>query len=772
MGPPAAARRSFLLGGIVAGLLVLAAGVTLAGIFLPEWRQGQPREEAFYRERFRVLAGQAGFSLEPGVPGVRLATRGPEQFETFRSLGDEGEEWLLANRAAIRVQVVHGVRGPGAWGHGRLVVDFSFDGVPQLLIWSEPRLTSPFKAEESRRLLPLADRVAPLLLAPGERLGPRRQEAMIAFDRMVYPIQGGKSRQEHLSVFTAQTVLALRQPGGPADPRDTAAGSFLDRTYSLVWREILSFLALAGLFVILLGGARISVGNGFWLTLAALLTLRPGAGIPVGPEWLPPVLAGFVGLRIFLLWSCGESLLRSADPSFTTSLDALLAARLGPRGGRALVTGFGFGAGLAGLGLALLSLARVLPGVWLERASPALPLFRAYASPVAAGITLAGGVALVLAFSMRLVPLRWVPAVAALAAALLFQPLPVRPFPAGLAASVLFTGPLVWILRRFGLTVLLTASLVSFLLPAAAFSLRYLDWLGGSFAATACLAAVLLLLGVMGLSRPAAAESQRLAPPGFVRRLEMERRMKHEMGLLAAMQRGLLPRTLPRVEGYELAARSVIANEAGGDLYDVLPGDDGRLWIAAGDVAGHGYSCAIALAMTKAALASLVGRGRTPAEVLGRADRVLRAAGVGAARNFTALTLLRLDPETGDGLLSNAGHPYPLLFSGGEVTELAMPGLPLGMGPPRTYENFAVRLPPGGILLFYSDGLFEAADAKDELYGFEPIREVLRGAVDRPADQILEALLADWRRHLRSARLLDDTTVLVLKRRAGAGAGS
>ena len=141
-------------------------------------------------------------------------------------------------------------------------------------------------------------------------------------------------------------------------------------------------------------------------------------------------------------------------------------------------------------------------------------------SPVAAGITLAGGIALVLAFSMRLVPLRWAPAVAALAAALLFQPLPVRPFPAGLAASVLFAGLLVWILRRFGLTVLLTASLVSFLLPAAALSLRYPDWLAGGFAATAGLAAVLLLLGVMGLSRPAAAESQRLAPPGFVRRME------------------------------------------------------------------------------------------------------------------------------------------------------------------------------------------------------------------------------------------------------------
>jgi phosphoserine phosphatase RsbU/P len=317
------------------------------------------------------------------------------------------------------------------------------------------------------------------------------------------------------------------------------------------------------------------------------------------------------------------------------------------------------------------------------------------------------------------------------------------------------------------LTALLAASLLSVLLPSALLAFRYLSWMPGSFTLAASLAVAAPLLGWLGLSRSATAEVQRLAPPAFVRRLEEERRFRNEMDLLAKMQRGLLPRTLPPIEGYELAARSVIANEAGGDLYDVLSDEDGYLWIAAGDVAGHGYSCAVAQAMTKAALASLVGRRRTPAEILQRADRVLRAAG--ARRNFTSLALLRLRPETGEALMSNAGHPYPLVLAGGEVSEVQLPSLPLGLGPPRQYENRAFHLSPGNAVIFCSDGLFEALDGEGRIYGFDRVRELLHEPVSQPAAKLLEILLADWRHHLRTAQPLDDTTVVVLRRRESEG---
>ena len=204
----------------------------------------------------------------------------------------------------------------------------------------------------------------------------------------------------------------------------------------------------------------------------------------------------------------------------------------------------------------------------------------------------------------------------------------------------------------------------------------------------------------------------------------------------------------------------------------MLSDDEGYVWIAAGDVAGHGYSCAIAQAMTKAALASLVGKRRTPAEVLQRADRVLRAAGF--TRNFTSLALLRLRPETGEALLGNAGHPYPLLVAGGAVTELEIipSSLPLGLGPPRH-----LRRPPAP----------SAPRRRPRVLLGRPVRGHRRrrpGLRLRPPARAAAATPApsrptgSWRRcsptggaTCGGAQPLDDTTFVVLKRRAGGGAG-
>ena len=247
-----------------------------------------------------------------------------------------------------------------------------------------------------------------------------------------------------------------------------------------------------------------------------------------------------------------------------------------------------------------------------------------------------------------------------------------------------------------------------------------------------------------------------------MRRLEEERRIQYEMDLLARMQIGLLPAEIPRIEGWEIAARSLLATEAGGDLYDFLLDDAGHLWIAAGDVAGHGYSCSIVHAMTTAALTSLVAPGKSPAEVLLGVDRVIRRGGT--RRNFTSLALLRLDPATGEAVYANAGHPYPLAISGGEVSEIELPGLPLGQGPERRYQELQLQVPPGGVLVFCSDGLFEAIDWSANPYGFDRPREVLRTLEDRPAAEILDTLLADWQTHVKSEAPPDDTTILVVKR--------
>jgi serine phosphatase RsbU (regulator of sigma subunit) len=248
-----------------------------------------------------------------------------------------------------------------------------------------------------------------------------------------------------------------------------------------------------------------------------------------------------------------------------------------------------------------------------------------------------------------------------------------------------------------------------------------------------------------------------------VRRLEEENRLKYEMDLLTRMQLGLLPQETPKVAGLEIAARSILATEAGGDLYDFIHDERGRLWIAAGDVSGHGYSCAIAQAMTKAGLASLVEADRTPSAVLERLDRVLR--GMSTPRTFTTLLLLRIDPATGETLVSNAGHPYPLLASHGTTTrELELPSLPLGQGPLRRYEDATVMIESGTTLVLSSDGLFEATDVNGESYGFERVHSLLPTLCRRPAAAILDAIVEHWRTHAGTSAPDDDTTLVVIKR--------
>ena len=754
---------------LLLGALTLAGGLALARLWLPEWQGTAVPDEARFVSRYQELARQAGIALEPGEPRVQLATGSSTE-------NLPGEDQYLDRYAptvdprtagrGTRVRLAHEGTLPGDPKLRELVVDLSPSGRPRGLQWATRGWgrfvsleTAPAPPERVRLLMGL-------LLSPGESIGELRPLMITGNPGYIAEIRGS-GIAEHAQIITqgGGSVYMSRRAGSLTEGLDRVKQfSFMD----LLWQgapSVFRFFAVLGLFVVLVSKGRIDVVNGAILAaLAFLASFLPSlGGSPTSGEIVTAAMwAVLQAFWIFAIWSAGESFLRASDPDFTTSLDALRVGRLGPRGGRSLLYGLSLGAALAGLELAVRAAATAIPGAWPEHYSIRLPVFSAGGSnPFNQGITLAGAILVVIAVVRRLVPPRWVPAVVVLASALLLGPLRIHPLPLELAGNLAVMALLVLFGRRFGLTTLLTASVTSFLLPAAAFSLWNPGWLPVTLAVTVGTSAGLLALGLVGLRRPEQVELERLQPPPFIRRLEEERRIKYEMDLLARMQVGLLPIHLPEIEGWEIAARSLLATEAGGDLYDFIEDDAGRLWIAAGDVAGHGYSCAIVHAMTTAALASLISPESSPAEVLQQVDRVLRRASL---RNFASLALLLLDPKTGRALLSNAGHPYPLALSNGEVSEIEISGLPLGQGPARVYEDISIQIPPGGALVFCSDGLFEAVDWSSSPYGFDRPQEVLRTLEDRSAEEIVEALLHDWRKHLRSEQPPDDTTVVVLKR--------
>jgi len=235
------------------------------------------------------------------------------------------------------------------------------------------------------------------------------------------------------------------------------------------------------------------------------------------------------------------------------------------------------------------------------------------------------------------------------------------------------------------------------------------------------------------------------------------------MGLLAEMQLRMLPENAPAIEGWDIAAKSVLASEVGGDLYDYLDDEDGNLWIAIGDVSGHGYQCAIAQAMTKASLTTLVSAALTPAAVLERVDKVLRRGG--SKRTFTSLALAKVNPTTGHVVLSNAGNPFPVHVTGdGRVTEVELPSLPLGMGPPRKYVDVDLHLGERDYLLFYSDGLVEVRNRNDDLLGFEKPAALVRMRRGQTAEEIVSGLEKAWSDHLDGEEIQDDTTIVVVRR--------
>jgi sigma-B regulation protein RsbU (phosphoserine phosphatase) len=754
--PPEARGRSGLLPLFALGLAAFAAGAALALTLLPEWSANGLRDERFFVARYRQIAARAGFQLTSGEPRVSL-TAGDTPFRDPRS-----------DRAStLRVEVLHAVRNPGDAQEQILEVVFSPEGRPRRLRWQNFAV-SVFLPQDPALYERLTGRLVSGLLAPGESSGASREEQGPGFvvQRSSAVVGGSPGERVQIVISPPYVVEAERLTVGAAGSSPFGGES----VWSLAARAlayVALFLAVAGIFLALLVRGQIGLINGAILALVTLLSADLGEALFLQREaWVSYFIvllsAPGLALWVFLVWSAGESLLRALRPDFTTSLDTLRLGRLGPRGGRALLLGFGYGAGLAGLRLALPALAALLPGISLSGSSLSLPIFSLERGPLGSGISMAAMAALTLALALRFLPERWVLPAASLLAGYMISPFRIDPFAARLAAGAAFAAVLVWIARRHGLTALLAASVTSFLLPAALFSGLHFEWLPGSFVLTVGLSAFLLLFGFVGISRSEEEESGNLPTPAFMRRLTEERRIQHEVDLLARMQEGLLPSEMPRLPGYEIAARSVLASEAGGDLYDFLSDEAGRFWIAAGDVAGHGYSCAIAQAMVKASLLSLVEPEESPASVLRRLDRVLR--GVSADHSFTSLALIRLDPATGEAELANAGYPYPLVAEFGRVTEIELPGLPLGRGPSYPYEVRPFQFPSGAALVLCSDGLFEALDRNGNAYGFERAREVLKAMGHRPAVEIVDALLNDLRRHLGPEPAPDDVTVVVVKR--------
>lgn len=248
-------------------------------------------------------------------------------------------------------------------------------------------------------------------------------------------------------------------------------------------------------------------------------------------------------------------------------------------------------------------------------------------------------------------------------------------------------------------------------------------------------------------------------------RQELEKqRLEREMELAAEIQREILPKGSPEIEGYDLLGWSRPARQVGGDYYDLLALDDGRLRLTVGDVTGKGIPAALLVSTLHSSLRLLLGAKPVDPELLGRLNRHIFESS--AANKFITLLVAEMDPARHRLHWVNAGHnPGLRVAHDGAVQQLTPGGLPVGMMPDASYSEGEMELGTGDLVCLYSDGITEAASPEGEEFGLERLQRILVEDRERPLAEIQHRLDETVAGFVQGEPQGDDETLVLLRRR-------
>ena len=241
--------------------------------------------------------------------------------------------------------------------------------------------------------------------------------------------------------------------------------------------------------------------------------------------------------------------------------------------------------------------------------------------------------------------------------------------------------------------------------------------------------------------------------------------LESKMRQARQIQQSLLPRKLPELPGFELAAVSVAADEVGGDVYDAQPVEDGVISLTVGDASGHGLPAALQARDVITGLRMGALDQHKISTTVQQLNRVIHQSGL--VSRFVSLFYGELE-ETGNLSFVNGGHCPPLLFAAdGRVFELPSNGPVLGPLPDAVYKRSFANIRPGEVLVIYSDGLVERVrpEGGEEQFGTEGLISLVNGLKDAGAKEIVSALLDAVRTFGNDAPWADDVTVFVVRRK-------
>lgn len=245
-----------------------------------------------------------------------------------------------------------------------------------------------------------------------------------------------------------------------------------------------------------------------------------------------------------------------------------------------------------------------------------------------------------------------------------------------------------------------------------------------------------------------------------------------EIELARKVQLGFLPQTLPEVDGYEFYSHYSPAQTVGGDYYDFIMLPGGRVAVVLGDVAGKGVPAALLVAKLSSEVRFCLVTEPDPAKAITKLnDQMFRA---GLQDRFVTLSVLILDPVAHLLTVVNAGHLLPKLYNGsrGSLTDAVehdATGLPLGVMPEYSYESRDVSLQPGDTVTVYTDGVTDALNANDQMFGTDEVERYLTpddanladaGRPKRVGERLVEAV----RKHAGGRPQNDDIAVVCFGR--------
>ncbi len=230
------------------------------------------------------------------------------------------------------------------------------------------------------------------------------------------------------------------------------------------------------------------------------------------------------------------------------------------------------------------------------------------------------------------------------------------------------------------------------------------------------------------------------------------------------MQLSLLPESAPSVSGMEIAGRSIPANTVGGDFFDYLSLQDDKVGIAMADVSGKGLRAAMNAVLADGMMHEVAIIEPLCGKILSRLNAHLYP--LMEKQMFTAFSFAILDQNASVIQWSNAAQPHPLTKRSDGASEAEEDGqLPLGMAPDVRYPDYELKLQPGDIVIFYTDGIIEAENEAEEMYGTDRLLNLVAGIDSAEnAQDIIEDILQDVSDFAGSAQQYDDMTVVVLKK--------